>query len=261
MPSNDMALQPRYSPDHSGRKQPLLVMLDETPRAAQTLRFAIDHLIHTATEDICVMFALPPCTSTLLKQKVTTRIRSFLTLCTERYTATKPSIKLFLLDRADILDAVADLCEQLDPRMLVMGSCNVSFLPHGSPERTLVAGTGAAGAGYYTSAFVSAPPSSSTAPSSPTLSGRSSYSSVGGTYDAEQGSLTDARYRPDGSFLSGLWTTISGMKRMTVLNSNHHGAPQVPEGKSAYVVEGLFAQSVKEHVSVPVVIVQVALAV
>ncbi|KAJ3222124.1 hypothetical protein HDU81_010096 [Chytriomyces hyalinus] len=272
-------LAPKFALNTPPVPKPLLVMLDETPRAAQTLRFVIDNLIKTPQEAICLLFTLPPCKSTLLKNKVTSRIMSFITLCTEPYTsaALKPNLRLFIVDRVDLLDAIQDLVVQLDPRMFVFGAANVSFAIKGDMDKVLQVGTGAAGVGYYASTYVP-----QTAPASPVFSSagstgiasRDSYSSLGApavgntnggrdSADLEQqyGSSPSSVNGENGGFLGALWTSLAAVRRASAATPGHDLQGHVPEGKSAYVVEGAFADAVKEHVSVPVVVVKVTVAV
>ncbi|KAI8827387.1 hypothetical protein BJ741DRAFT_630518 [Chytriomyces cf. hyalinus JEL632] len=270
MPSDDLAPKFALNAIHPVPK-PLLVMLDETPRAAQTLRFVIDNLIKHPQEPISLLFTLPPCKSTLLKQKVTSRIMSFITLCTEPYTSTtKPILKLFLVDRVDLLDAIQDLVLQLDPRMFVFGAANVSFAIKGDVDRVLQVGTGAAGIGYYASTYVP-----QTAPASPVFSGSAGIAGSAGTATAAAGIASRNSYSSLGapavmndndldqheSLLGALWTSLAAARRASAVTPGHDLQGHVPEGKSAYIVEGAFADAVKEHVSVPVVVVKVTVAV
>ncbi|KAJ3236882.1 hypothetical protein HDU81_010247 [Chytriomyces hyalinus] len=273
MTADDLA--PKFTLNITPVQKPLLVMLDETPRAAQTLRFVIDNLIKTPQEAICLLFTLPPCKSTLLKNKVTSRIMSFITLCTEPYTAVKPNLRLFIVDRVDLLDAIQDLVIQLDPRMFVFGAANVSFAIKGDMDKVLQVGTGAAGVGYYASTYVP-----QTAPASPVFSSagtasiasRNSYSSLGApavgsgngrdSADLERyGSSPSSTNGENGGLFGALWTSLAAVRRASGATPGHDLQGHVPEGKSAYIVEGAFADAVKEHVSVPVVVVKVAVAV
>ncbi|KAJ3250478.1 hypothetical protein HDU77_006605 [Chytriomyces hyalinus] len=281
MSADDLA--PKFALNTPPVPKPLLVMLDETPRAAQTLRFVIDNLIKTPQEAICLLFTLPPCKSTLLKTKVTSRIMSFLTLCTEPYTASmKPNLKLFIVDRVDLLDAIQDLVLQLDPRMFVFGAANVSFAIKGDMDKVLQVGTGAAGVGYYASTYVPhtapASPVFSSIAGSASIASRNSYSSLGApalvgatnngrrdSADLEQqqqqqyyGSSPSSTNAENGGLLGALWTSLAAVRRAS---AGHDLQGHVPEGKSAYIVEGAFADAVKEHVSVPVVVVKVTVAV
>ncbi|TPX48788.1 hypothetical protein CcCBS67573_g10192 [Chytriomyces confervae] len=271
-------LPPKFALNTPPPPKPLLVMLDETPRAAQTLRFVIDNLIKTPQEAICLLFTLPPCKSTLLKTKVTSRIMSFITLCTEPYTASmKPNLKLFIVDRVDLLDAIQDLVLQLDPRMFVFGAANVSFAIKGDMDKVLQVGTGAAGVGYYASTYVPhtapASPVFSSSAGSASIASRNSYSSLGApavvvatnngrdSADLEQqyyGSSPTSANAENGGLLGALWTSLAAVRRAS---AGHDLQGHVPEGKSAYIVEGAFADAVKEHVSVPVVVVKVTVAV
>ncbi|KAJ3025281.1 UNVERIFIED_CONTAM: hypothetical protein HDU68_007303 [Siphonaria sp. JEL0065] len=233
--------------------RPILVCLDETPRATQTLRFAIDSLIHTPQEEIHAFFSLPPTTSTLLKNKVTIRLKSFLTLMLEKYT-TRPNVKLYILDNPHLMTAIQDLCVQISPRMLVMGDAQVSFLmPSGMhAENKLQSGTGALGKAYYATEYMGSP-SESPVLSSGTMSLRPSYGSLS---SGEHDSSTQG----DGLLgLGALWNSLTNSANHAVGRkaSVDASAVIVPEGKSAYIVEGVFAESVKECVPVPVVIVKV----
>ncbi|KAJ3008235.1 UNVERIFIED_CONTAM: hypothetical protein HDU68_003180 [Siphonaria sp. JEL0065] len=235
--------------------RPILVCLDETPRATQTLRFAIDNLIHTETEEIHAFFSLPPTTSTLLKNKVTIRLKSFLTLMLEKYTV-RPNLKLYILDSPHLMTAIQDLCMQISPRMLVMGDAQVSFLmPSGMhAENKLQSGTGAVGKAYYATEYMGSP-SESPVLSSGTMSLRPSYGSLSsGEHDFSN------THGGDGLLGFGaLWNSLANSASHVVgrKGSLDASAVVVPEGKSAYIVEGIFAESVKECVPVPVVIVKV----
>ncbi|KAI9349046.1 hypothetical protein BDR26DRAFT_670363 [Obelidium mucronatum] len=223
-------------------------------------------------------------TSTLLKQKVTARIRSFVTLCTEKYSSQKLNLKLYILDHPRLMTAIQDLCMQVDPRMLVMGGCDVSFLPKGDVGDKLHSGTGAMGRAYYATEYHA--PSLHSARESPvltsaTMSGRSSYGDLAATTSSSSNS-SSANHHHHGSGtdliggavagLGDLWNSFvtpaagsagvgsgaaaaAAASRKGSFDVSSYGV--IPEGKSAYIVEGAFADSVKECVPVPVVIVQV----
>ncbi|KAJ3336802.1 hypothetical protein HDU83_009117, partial [Entophlyctis luteolus] len=277
-----------------GSAGPLLICLDETPRALQTLRFAIDNFVHSMEEEeICVVFCLPPTTSTLVKNTVTARIRSFLALATEKYGTPgqrRPNIKLYVLDRTDILDAVADLCVQVRARMLVMGSCaDVSFVPRDDVDSRLKAGTGARENAYYATAFRPLSPAESPVLLGGVLSEKISKGSLGSgrssgggnerhehhnhTFLETVGDMWHALTHPHGAGHehSGAGAAYGHHRHPHhagdehALGLGHHlhatsdgvvvqGVGVQVEQKSAYVVEGAFAKGIKERAPVPVVV-------
>ncbi|KAJ3121711.1 hypothetical protein HK100_012267 [Physocladia obscura] len=268
-------LPPRFpTPEPTSSEGQLLICLDETPRAAQTLRFAIDNFTKSPSEEINVVFCLPPTTSTLLKTTVTARIKSFLTLVTEKYaTAAHPHVKLFVLDRTDIIDAVSDLCIQLQPRMFIMGAASVSFGTTRDPGDLLRAGTGAKDTAYYATNFT---PSGSPTPTPFTLNLHEKNSN-GSLRSEASASTTGAQSQHQDSILGAvnsavgdIWATITNTTGKQVTkhsskrdsgNSGHSYLQHTtPEGKSAYIVEGAFAEAVKESVPVPVVVITVQVA-
>ncbi|KAJ3079965.1 hypothetical protein HK100_010268 [Physocladia obscura] len=268
-------LPPRFpTPEPTTSEGQLLICLDETPRAAQTLRFTIDNFIKSPSEEINVVFCLPPTTSTLLKATVTARIKSFLTLVTEKYAAgAHPHVKLFVLDRADIVDAVRDLCIQLQPRMFIMGAASVSFGTAHDPGDLLRAGTGAKDTAYYATNFT---PSGSPTPTPYSLnlheknSNGSLHSDASASASGTQPQHQDSILGAVNSAVGDIWATITNTagkqstKHLSKRDSGNGGHSFLhhtsPEGKSAYIVEGAFAEAVKESVPVPVVVIKVQVA-
>ncbi|KAJ3281576.1 hypothetical protein HDU79_010662 [Rhizoclosmatium sp. JEL0117] len=234
--------------------RPLLVCMDETPRAAQTLRFAIDNLLHTQTEPLSLLFSLPPQTSTILKQKVTSRIKSFIQLCIEPYAPYPPTLNLYILDRPDLVTAIQDLCVQIHPRMVVLGEAG-NVLRKGDVGDKLAMGTGAVGTQYYATEYTNSERGDSPTPGGGHhLVEKSSKGSLGA---AEKQSIESHHHEGLLGAVEDLWHRIEdwGM---------HHGRKgsvsqddKVVEAKSAYAVEGAFVDMLKEHVPVPVVVVQV----
>ncbi|KAJ3098670.1 hypothetical protein HDU96_010984 [Phlyctochytrium bullatum] len=99
-------------------ENPILVVLDETPRAAQTLRFTIENLMHKIGETIHVVSVVP---SISMVNDNVIRLKSFLRLVTEPYATASVRIELTVISSDIPALAIAETAVKLQPRLLVLG--------------------------------------------------------------------------------------------------------------------------------------------
>ncbi|KAJ3096063.1 hypothetical protein HDU97_006234 [Phlyctochytrium planicorne] len=97
---------------------PILVVLDESPRAAQTLRFTVENLMHTLGETIQVVSVVP---SSSFVHDSTSRLKSFLKLVMEPYSAASAHISLTVISSDTPALAIAEVAEKTLPRLIVLG--------------------------------------------------------------------------------------------------------------------------------------------
>ncbi|KAJ3206967.1 hypothetical protein HDU67_007827 [Dinochytrium kinnereticum] len=103
---------------NSRSSNPILVVLDETPRAAQTLRFTVENLMHQLGETIQVVSIIP---ASSFVHDSTSRLKSFLRLVMEPYSASSAKISLTVVSSDVPALAVAEVAEKIQPRLIVLG--------------------------------------------------------------------------------------------------------------------------------------------
>ncbi|KAJ3091985.1 hypothetical protein HDU96_002861 [Phlyctochytrium bullatum] len=109
---------------------PILVVLDETPRAAQTLRFTIENLMHQLGETIHVVSVVP---ATSMVHDNVSRLKSFLRLVVEPYSVTSVRIELTVISSDFPALAVAELSTKLQPRLIVVRHSVTPVTPPPAP--------------------------------------------------------------------------------------------------------------------------------
>ncbi|KAJ3196542.1 hypothetical protein HK101_008551 [Irineochytrium annulatum] len=97
---------------------PILVCLDETPRAAQTLRFVVENLMHAFGETVQVVVVVPANTYV---HDSTSRLKSFLRLIMEPYHSSSAKLSLNIISSNQPAHAIADLARRTEPRLIVLG--------------------------------------------------------------------------------------------------------------------------------------------
>ncbi|KAI8854335.1 hypothetical protein BC829DRAFT_380887 [Chytridium lagenaria] len=103
---------------NSRSNNPILVILDETPQAAQTLRFTVENLMHKLGETINVVAVVPTASEI---HDSTTRLKSFLRLVMEPYSASSAKLSLTVISSDRPALAISETAQNLLPRLIVIG--------------------------------------------------------------------------------------------------------------------------------------------